>query len=143
MFSDNFFVGLDEKIFRENFFENISTKIFANCFVNFFRNFFFANTFRNVFRPKLTSIEFNLSPSMPLVFFNIRRFKCLKRRILFFSVYLKSKILRCFDFYFDIIYLYNIINLILIHFISKVFKISITNLKILAKKNNFQKKILE
>jgi hypothetical protein len=56
MFLDNFFVGLDEKIFRENFFENISTKIFANCFVNFFRNIFFANTFRNVFRPKLTSI---------------------------------------------------------------------------------------
>jgi hypothetical protein len=40
---------------------------------------------------------------MPLVFFNIRRFKCLKRRILFFSVYIKRKILRCFDFYFDII----------------------------------------
>jgi hypothetical protein len=48
-------------------------------------------------------LPFNLSPSMPLVFFNIRRFKCFKRRILFFSVYSKSKILRCFDFYFDII----------------------------------------
>ncbi len=59
MFSEKFFVVLDEKIFRENVFEKIFTKIFACCFVNFFRKFFFANTFRNVFRLKLTTILFS------------------------------------------------------------------------------------
>jgi hypothetical protein len=98
-----------EKINISKMKKDFSRFLFENCVKFFFRRIFFAFCSKSfLFHKKieeniLTYNLFNLSPSMPLVFFNKRRFKCLKRRILFFSVYLKSKILRCFDIYFDII----------------------------------------